>query len=60
MKQIYKIRNPWESSGKGSMLSLPRAQVHSLVGELRSHKLCGVTKKILNIKHFLQNKYIYT
>ena len=29
----------------GILLSLPRAQVQSLVGELRSHKLCGVVKK---------------
>ena len=27
------------------MLSLPRARVHSLVGELRSHRLCGIPKK---------------
>ena len=27
------------------MLSLPRAQVQFLVGELRSHKLCGMAKK---------------
>ena len=26
------------------MLSLPRTQVRSLVGELRSCKLCGITK----------------
>ena len=29
----------------GILLSLPRAQVQSRVGELRSHKLCGVVKK---------------
>ena len=26
-------------------LSLPRAQVQSLVGELKSHKLCGAARK---------------
>ena len=29
---------PWRSSGKDSMLSLPRARVRSLIGELGSHK----------------------
>ena len=28
-----------------TLLSLPRAQVHSLVRELRFHKPCGVAKK---------------
>ena len=28
-----------------SVLSLPRVQVQSLVGELKSHKLCGAAKK---------------
>ena len=31
----------WRSSGKDSLLSLPGTQVHSLVGELRSCKLCS-------------------
>ena len=35
----------WRSSGWDSVLSLPRAQVQPLVGELRSQKLYGVTKK---------------
>ena len=32
------------------MLSLPRAQVQSLVRELRSYKPCGVAKKKLKTK----------
>ena len=36
---------PWRSSGQDSMLSLPRAWVLSLVGELRSHKLYQKKKK---------------
>ena len=31
----------WQSSGEGSTLSLQWARVQSLIGELRSHKLCG-------------------
>ena len=36
---------PWWSSGQASVLSLPRAWVQSLVGELRSRKPRGVAKK---------------
>ena len=36
---------PWRSSGEDLALSLTRARVQSLVGELRSHKLHGVAKK---------------
>ena len=36
---------PWRSSGQDSALSLLRAQVQSLVGELRSHKPCSTAKK---------------
>ena len=36
---------PWQSSGSDSRLLLLRAQVRSLVGELRSHKLHSVAKK---------------
>ena len=35
------LKIPWLSSGWDSSLSLPRAQVRSLVRELRSYKLCG-------------------
>ena len=35
---------PWRSSGQDSALSLPRAQVRSLVRELKSHKLRSVAK----------------
>ena len=34
----------WGSSGQDSTLSVPRAQVQSLVGELRAHKPCGKAK----------------
>ena len=34
------------------MLSLPRARVQSLVGELKSHKLLGAARK--------REKYIFT
>lgn len=40
----------WWSSGWDFILSLPRVQAQSLVRELRSHKLCGTTKKIIIIK----------
>ena len=33
---------PWESSGRSSELPLQGAQVQPLVGELRTHMLCGV------------------
>ena len=36
---------PWWSSGWDSMIPLQGAWVWSLVGELRSHMLCGVAKK---------------
>ena len=36
---------PWRSSGQGSALSLLRALVQFLVGELRSHKLPILAKK---------------
>ena len=36
---------PWWSSGQDSVLSLQRSWVPSLVGELRSPKLCGAAKK---------------
>ena len=35
---------PWQSSGQDSTLSLQRARVQSLVGELKSHKPCDVAK----------------
>ena len=38
-------RIPWQSNAQDSMLSLPRARVQCLVGELRSHKLHGQKKK---------------
>ena len=38
----------WWSSGQDSMLSLLKAQVQALGGELRSHKLCGRVKKLKN------------
>ena len=34
----------WQSSGKDSGFFLLRAGVQSLVGELRSYKLCGAAK----------------
>ena len=36
---------PWRSSGWDPVLLLPRAQVQSLVGELRSHKPRGTAQK---------------
>ena len=36
---------PWLSSGQAPAFSVPRAQVQSLVGELRSRKLCRGAKK---------------
>ena len=33
------------SSGYDSMMSLPKAWVHSLVGEIISHKPCGMAKR---------------
>ena len=38
------------------MLSLRRAQVQSLVGELRPHKLCSMVKKIKNIETVREGK----
>ena len=35
----------WQYSGWDSKLSLPRAQIQSLVRELRFPKVCSVTKK---------------
>ena len=43
MKKMF-MRIPWWSSGY-SLLSLPRAQVHLLFQELRSHKLHRTDKK---------------
>ena len=40
-----KMGIPWWSSDWDSAFSLPRAQVQSLVGELRSQKLRGMAKK---------------
>ena len=37
---------PWWPSGQDSALPLQGAQVRSMVGELRSHVLCSVAKKI--------------
>ena len=39
---------PWWSSGQGSALSLLKALVQFLVGELRSHKLPILAKKKKN------------
>jgi len=36
---------PWRSRGWGSVLSLPRTRVQSLVEELRSNKLSSTAKK---------------
>ena len=36
---------PWRSIGWDSVLSQPRTQVQSLVGELRSHKPYSAAKK---------------
>lgn len=36
---------PWRSIGWDSVLSQPRTQVQSLVGELRSHKPYNAAKK---------------
>ena len=36
---------PWQSSGQDCALSLLRGRIQSLVGALRSHKLCGAAKK---------------
>ena len=35
---------PWWSGGEDSKLSLPRAQVQFLVGDLRFHKSSGTAK----------------
>ena len=40
-QEAKRLGIPWQSSGQDSALSLLRAQVRSLVGELRSHELCG-------------------
>ena len=48
IKKIELRGIPWQSSGQNSTLSLPRARDRSLVGEQRSHKLCGVAQ--INIK----------
>ena len=47
MKQLKGWRKeiPRQSSSWDVMLSLPRVQVQLLVGELRSHKLCGMARK---------------
>jgi len=42
----------WQSSGSNLMLSLPRAQVQSLIEDLRSHKPHSVAK--------IKNKNLYT
>ena len=42
--QMNSVKNR-QSSGQDSVLSLPRAQVPSLVGELRSHRLYGKDQK---------------
>ena len=39
------LGTPWRPSGQDSRLSLPKVQVHSLVGELRFCKPCGMAKK---------------
>ena len=39
------LGTPWWPSGQDSRLSLPKVQVHSLVGELRFCKPCGMAKK---------------
>ena len=44
MKKMF-MRIPWWSSGYNSLLSLPRAQVHLLIRELRSHKVHSTDKK---------------
>ena len=44
MKKMF-MRIPWWSSGYSSLLLLPRAQVHLLIWELRSHKLHSTDKK---------------
>ena len=48
MNSKFKNFQRWEfPSGPvvGTLLSLPRAQVQSLGGELRSHRVHGVAKK---------------
>ena len=40
------------------MLSLLKAWVQSLVGELRSHKLCSVVKKVDKIKSALKKNKV--
>ena len=37
---------PWRSSGLDAVFSPPMSHVPSLVGELRSYKLCGATNQI--------------
>lgn len=37
---------PWQPSGLDLVLSLPMSHIPSLVGELRSYKLCGAANKI--------------
>ena len=47
---------PWQTSGWDSVLSLPRAMIQSLAGELRSHKppmVLPKKKKINNKKKSL-------
>ena len=41
------LGTPWRPSGQDSRLSLPKVQVHSLVGELRFCKPCGILEKTL-------------
>ena len=46
MGEFIKKKNTREFPGRQDLeLSLPRAQIQSLVGELRSCKLLGVAKK---------------
>ena len=47
-KEMEKKDLPWWSSGQGSAVSLLRALVQFLVGELRSHKLPILAKKRKN------------
>ena len=46
----------WWSSGQGSAVSLLRALVQFLVGELRSHKLPILAKKKKKEKQEMKNK----
>ena len=44
---------PWGSSGQDSAVSLPWAKVQSLAGELGSHEMCSVAKKIFNERFYI-------